>query len=155
MEDYEFVNGIVDEVISRITTNSTELGGIVEVLEKDEDPALIENLPVVFVIPIGDGDLTLQNIQGMDGNYVDFPIHVVGIYKYYGIDSSGNDEIAQGIRPTRNYGIICNSLFSGDEVVIDTNVARLSSSVRFGYWTSTDYTLHYFYLTITVKGINC
>ena len=149
MEDYEFVNSIVDEVILRITNNVTELGGLTEVLEKDEDPAIIENPPVCFVIPVGDGDMALQNVQGGGYNYVEFPINIVGIYKYY-----GNDAIAQGLRPVRNYGMICNALFSGDNTVITANSARISSTMKAGYWTSTDYVMHYFYLTILVKGIN-
>lgn len=150
MEDYEFINSIVDEIISRIENNATELGGIVEVLEKDEDPALIEKFPTVFVIPMGDGEMALQNIQGEDGNYMDFPVHIVGIYKTYGLDA-----IEDGLRPTRNYGLVCNSLFSGDNGVITENSIRINSTMRTGYWTAVDYVLHYFYLTIQIKSINC
>ena len=149
MEDYEFVNSIVDEVISRITDNVTELGNLNAVTEKDEDPAIIENPNECFVIPIGDGDMAIQNIQGGGYNYIEFPINIVGIYKYY-----GNNAIEQGLRPVRNYGLMCNALFSGDNVVIVPNAARISSVMKSGYWTSTDYVMHYFYLTITVKGIN-
>ena len=150
MEDYEFINSIVTEVIARITANATELGGLTAVTEKDEDPALIENPPECFVIPIGDGELAIQNIQGQDYNYLNFPINIVGIYKYYGLDA-----IEDGLRPVRNYGLMCNALFSGDNGVIVPNAIRTSSTMKSGYWTSTDYVMHYFYLTIQVKSINC
>ena len=105
MEDYEFVNSIVDEVISRLNANKTALGGINTVTEKDEHPAVIENPPEIFVVPVGAGEDKMYTIQGEDYNYHEFPIEIIGAYRYY-----NQTAIADGLRPTRNYGYICKQV---------------------------------------------
>jgi len=149
MEDYEFVNSIVDEIISRLNANKTELGGITQVTEKDEHPAVIENPPEIFVVPIGVGEDKMYTIQGQENNYHEFPVEIIASYRYY-----NQSAISDGLRPTRNYGYICNSLFSGDNLILTENSVVIGSTLKVYYWDVVDYIVHSFRLTLNIKGIN-
>lgn len=149
MEDYEFVNGIVDAVLSRLNSNKTELGGIQAVTEKDEHPAFIDNPPEIFVLPIGVGEDKMYSVMGEDHNYHTFPIEIIGAYRYL-----DNTAVADGLRPTRNYGYICNSLFSGENSIITENAVVVGSTLKVYYWQVADYVAHSFRLTINIKAIN-
>ena len=114
------INGIIDTVISRLTTNVTSLGGSASspIVEGDELPAQIREFPAFYVIPlISGGDHISQKMSGSP-RFHEFHLTVVGVYK--------SNSISSLLRSVRNYGYAAVDLFSLENQKI-TNAEGLSA----------------------------
>jgi len=147
--DYEFINTIVDYVIDTIDTNSSSLGNLNTTTEKDEHPALAPNPPQAFVIPIGEGADQMKGVQGGEKNWHSFPIQILAVYKYH-----GKDQLSTALRTTRNYGYICNGLFTGENQTLVANAVVKSSELKVNYWMMVDYEIHSFLITLNIVAVN-
>ena len=147
--DYTFINTIIDYVIDTIDDNSVTLGNLNATKEKDEHPALAPNPPQAFVIPIGEGSDVMKSVQGGAANWHSIPIQILAVYKYH-----GQNQIDTALRTTRNYGYICNGLFTGENSVITDNAFVKSSELKVNYWMMTDYEIHSFLITLNIVAVN-
>jgi len=82
---YTAVEGFAATIRARIWANRATLGNIVQVLDRDEDPAILANhpdrLPTVCVIPRGQGKDTINFTMGGDDFLHEEQVHIVGYYK--------------------------------------------------------------------------
>jgi len=142
-----FINGVVDEVISRLKTNIVSLGDPDSkkyVYERDEYPPFIENFPSFFVLPLAERQDTIKFAQGGDQLWHEFPIIIAGYYKKDGLETT--------LRETRDYAYTCLELFKGQKInVSDAYVTR--ATVKVGYWIAVDYTIHTFIITLNLKAV--
>jgi len=147
--DHEFINTIVDYIIDTIDDNSSSLGNLNTTEEKDEHPALAPNPPQAFVIPIGEGADSMKGVQGGVSNWHSFPIQILAVYKYH-----GRNQLATALRTTRNYGYLCNALFTGENQTLTENAVVKSSALKVNYWMMVDYEIHSFLITLDVRAVN-
>lgn len=150
------INGIVDEMLARITTNITSFGGTVNTLirEGDEEPAAVDSFPSIYVTPlVGSGDTMTQHMNS-SALFHEFPVTIIGFYKDYSVSNS--------LRTTRNYGYAMVDLFAGPT---NYKISRTVQSVLIGgavvtgwtlevmYWRVADYIVHNFVVRLTLKSV--
>jgi hypothetical protein len=115
----DLFNGIVDAIITKITTNKTALG-IGGVEERAEDPAVMDKVrqygSYCYVIPLAEGRDRMDNMQGSPGKemYHNFSINVTSYF-----DSTSTiltaDSLTSSLRATRDLAFGLIDLFNGDD----------------------------------------
>jgi len=144
------VNLIVDEIISRLNTNATALGGVLAVKEKSEDPAVVANfhaaLPIIYVIPLADTKEKIQMTMqgGGDNIHNNFTVTIAGYYHFADVDNY--------LRTLRGYAYDVVDLFSGtgNQVSIGNVYA---ADLEVGYFTVVDNVIHSFNLKLYIKFV--
>lgn len=114
MATYEFIDSVVDAMISRIQTNITTLGGTssTPVTEGDELPERVTIFPSIFIIPLIEGGDQMETKPGGVKNvFHDFTITVVGLYKA--------TTVSELMRTTRQYGYTLADLFSNENYKVN------------------------------------
>lgn len=114
----DLINGIVDAVITRITTNKVALG-IGGVEERAEDPAVMDKVRefggYCYVIPLAEGRDRMDVMQGGTKDmYHNFSINVTSYY-----DSTATilaaDSLVSSLRATRGLAYDMIDLFNGND----------------------------------------
>lgn len=144
------IDRVVDEVISLISTNSATLGGLLGVLEKDEEPAVPaadHRLPWAYVIPVMEGGDHMVNSMDNVSVSHEYPITVVA---YYEMD----DVEASTIRQVRRYGYTAYDILrQHDYTVIGPFAGLTEADLDVGYWVAVDAIVHFFILRCTFKSL--
>jgi len=106
------LNDFSQAVRERILYNATALGELKDVLDRDEEPEVLAQnpnlLPVACVIPIGDGQLTVQEYIGSSDMEETFQQHIVIWYRF----SKDNKAPYSDIAVIRGYAKVLINLFS-------------------------------------------
>ncbi len=146
------VNGLIDAIIARIEAGGGPLG-ILAVDERDEIPAYVDP-GTCFVIPLVEGKDVMRTPIGGGSLEHQFSVTIVAYYRY--------DDIAAGLRPTRDAGYGVLDLFFGDhdretiEAVVGEEALQAypyDPVLEVGYARITDYVLHWFIATIKLKVV--
>ena len=154
----EYLNGVVDVVLSRITSAEATLvppGQNLTVIEGDEEPQYIKALPSVYVIPLGEGGDSITSPQQADegGLTHNFSVTVCGFYRY--------KDISSGMRATRTFGYNALDLFVGDNQLITAysptssvfyGALTVDAKVKVGYRRDKDFVIHAWILTLNLIG---
>ena len=147
-----FVN-FASTVRSRILAAATALGGVQQVLDRDEDPAIIAKnakyLPTICVIPIGAGKLSGTLSMGSDDVQEEFQQAIVGYYR----QSQNNQVPYSDINLMRQYGKTCASLFSGQSNMAFNSCVVYKWTLEIAPYQEQDYVLDRWVLTLLVKSI--
>ena len=147
-----FVN-FASTVRARILAAATALGGVQQVLDRDEDPAIIaknaKSLPTICVIPIGSGKLSSNLAMGSDDVQEEFQMIIVGYYR-----QSQNDAVPYSdINLMRQYGRTAATLFSGQANMAFNSCVIYKWMLEIAPYQEEDYVLDRWVLTLMVKSI--
>jgi hypothetical protein len=147
-----FVN-FATTVRARILAAALTLGAVQQVLDRDEDPAIIaknaKNLPTICVIPIGAGKLTGGSSMGSSDIQEDFQQVIVGYYR----QSQNNAAPYSDINLMRQYGKTAASLFSGQSNMAFNGCVIYKWTLEIQPYQEMDYVLDRWVLTMFVKSI--
>ena len=139
-------------VRARILAAAASLGGVQQVLDRDEDPAIIaknsKSLPTICVIPIGAEKLTGQLSFGSDDVQEDFQQVIVGYYR----QSQNNKTPYTDINLMRQYGKNCADLFSGQANCQFNSTVILRWTLEIVPYQEMDYVLDRWVLTLSCKS---
>lgn len=142
------INKVVDETISLIRANSAILGGLLDVYERDEEPAVPAYdhlLPVAYVIPIMEGGDHITSTIDATAAYHEFPITVLAYYESENI----ND-----LRPVRGYGYTAYDIIRQHNWgIIGPFAGLVEADLDVGYWTSVDMLVQFFILKFMFKSL--
>lgn len=170
------IDAVIDAIINRLDTYKADLGGALSVTEGDENPAYIDTLPSIYVIPLAEGKDQMITHGSGECTHT-FPVVVVGYYK--------SASVAAALRTTRRYGYHAISLFLGDNRLLEGSIdsdgsigadgpgdgetwqsltgvytiqekwpAYVSNpTLECGYWQVNDRFIHYWIATLTVNCI--
>lgn len=139
----------VDEIISVLQT-ATNLGGLLGIEERDEEPAVPaadHRLPWAYVIPIMEGGDHMTLSVDNESTWHEFPVTVVAYYAM--------DDISQtSLRTTRGYGYNAFDLLREHACGIFGPTAGLvEADLDVGYWVSVDSLVHFFILKCMFKSL--
>lgn len=156
MSSSDIINGVIDTIIGRITTNLVVLG-LTSISERDEDPMYI-NPPEAYAVPFVEGRDTIKLYS--NGEEHTYPLHIIGFYKYQDTATPAT-AISAGLRPTRDYGLAALDLFTRANATITGTSALgvpcggeiVDATLEVGYWRVADYAMHYWGLNLQVKQI--
>jgi hypothetical protein len=144
------IDKVVDEVISLLETNAATLGGLLGVLEKDEEPAVPaanHMLPWAYVIPTMEGGDHMVNYADTESVMHEYPITVVGYYEMPDTDQTS-------IRAVRRYGYTAYDILrQHDYTVIGPFAGLTEADLDVGYWVAVDAVVHFFILRCTFKSL--
>ena len=147
-----FVN-FASTVRSRITSAALSLGNVQQVLDRDEDPAILaknaKSLPTICVIPIGASKLTGGLSFGSDDVQEDFQQVIVGYYR----QSQSNLTPYSDINLMRQYGKNAAALFSGQANMAFNSAVILKWTLEIQPYQEMDYVLDRWVLTLFVKSV--
>ena len=147
-----FVN-FASTVRSRILAAALSLGGVQQVLDRDEDPAIIaknaKGLPAICVIPIGASKLTGQLSMGSDDVQEDFQQVIVGYYR----QSQNNLVPYSDINLMRQYGKTAAGLFSGQSNMAFNGCVIFKWALEIQPYQEMDYVLDRWVVTLFVKSV--
>ena len=131
---------MVDAAISTITASATALGGITQVLERDEHPARmnINDFPYACVIPVVEDGDTVDLLMGGPECRHDFSMTVVA---YYLATSSTESGLQSDLRTYRNYGYDYLDLYSKANYMGNGQIS--DAKMDFGYWEAVDRVVHF------------
>jgi hypothetical protein len=141
----ERIDSIIDQMIQRLSDNKASLGLNVDsqVIEGDEFPTYL-NPPVIYVIPLVEGEDNITFHMGSDDASHEFPVSMAGYYKYFDVNT--------GIRPVRGWGYAAMDLFRGKNNMLDCGRA-INPRLRVRYFRVTDYILHVWTVRYQIKTI--
>ncbi len=139
----EMLHEGVNEIKSRIISNTEALGFPSIVTGDIEVNRVIDSLPLIAVIPVGDGSgQSTPHLTGAEEEHR-FPIDIIG---YYRMDEAHEYE------PIQKYGYACKRLFQGDGLKIKRlNIRR--SSIRFGEYVVVNKLIYTFRVTLNMITI--
>jgi hypothetical protein len=143
------INSVVDEIVTLLSTNSATLGGLLGVLERDEEPAVPasnHSLPWAYVIPIMEGGDHLTSTIDTTAVYHEFPITVLGYYEMPDIDKAS-------LRLTRQYGYTAFDIIRQHESGVLGAGGLVEADLDVGYWVSVDVIVHFFILKCMFKSL--
>jgi hypothetical protein len=113
MTSFTAISGAAAAVRARILTNATALGGIKTIKDRDEDPAVLADnaidLPMVCVIPLGDGQDDITFSMGSSDWLHKFSMVIVGYYRF----SLDNANPFSDLATVRQYSFDTLELFRG------------------------------------------
>lgn len=136
---------------ARILAAAPVLGGIKQVLDRDEDPAILAQhsslLPTVCVIPIGASKLTATLSMGSDDLQEDFTQNIVAYYRF----SQDNKTPYSDINRIRQYAKDMLKLFTGQANMCFDNCVIWKATVEIKPYQEMDYILDRFLITLQVK----
>jgi len=136
---------------ARILAAADTLGGIQQVLDRDEDPAILakhsSDLPTVCVIPIGAGKLTVNLSMGGDDILEEFEQHIVAYYRF----SRDNKTPYSDINVIRQYAKDMLALFTGQANMAFNNCVIYKATIEIKPYEEMDFVLDRFLLTLSVK----
>jgi hypothetical protein len=119
-------------VRARLTANAAILGGVYQVLDRDEDPEILAKnatlLPTICVIPIGEGKFSASLAMGSDDFEEDFQQHIVGYYRY----SKDNAAPYSDINPMRIYAQTAARLFTSQTNRMFNGCVIVKATVEYG-----------------------
>jgi hypothetical protein len=144
----EQIDSVIDEMISRIKNNITDLGGdsSTSVIEGDEEPKLVRTFPSIFIIPlIESGDKITTKIGGGQ-RFHEFSITIVGIYR--------KNTVSEFMRDCRDYGFTCADLFSDENQKVSGtsgNAFLLDPVVHPAYHRVADKIVHTWSVKLSAK----
>jgi hypothetical protein len=140
-------------VRTRLLANAAILGGVQQVLDRDEDPAIIAknsvSLPTICVIPIGEGRLSSGFTMGGDDMEEDFTLHIVGYYRF----STDNKSPYSDITAIRQYGTTAMRLFNSQSNRQFNSCVIVKATVEYKPYELMDMVLGRWLLTLFVKTI--
>lgn len=145
MTAFTAISGAAAAVRSLITTNATALGGVVEVRDRDEDPAVIANsikvMPIVCVIPLGDKSDTITFTMGANNWIHSFEIRIIGYYPF----SQDNKDVFSDLATVRQYAFDTIELFrGGKKAAFYPGANATGATIQLGYQMVTDYVIYRF-----------
>jgi hypothetical protein len=152
------LNGFSQTVRTRISAASADLGGVQQVLDRDEDPAILARspnlLPACCVVPIGDGKLTSNFAMGSNDMMEDFRQNIVIYYRF----SKDNKTPYSDIDTIRGYAKTLINLFSSKDTTSDyccqfDQGVIYKATVEFHPYQEMDYTLNRMLATLFVKMV--
>ena len=140
-------------VRSRLLAAALQLGGVQQVLDRDEDPAILAKnaklLPTLCVIPIGAGKLSSTLAMGSDDVIQDFQQIIVGYYRF----SQSNISPYSDINLIRQYAKNAAALFSGQANMAFNSCVIYKWSIEIKPYQEMDYVLDRWILTLQVKSL--
>lgn len=146
MTSLSHIDGIVDAITERITTNKASLGDYEVIEERDESPVYMDLLPACYVIPIADGKDTITNVQGMsEASTHSFPVIIAAYYL--------NNDITTALRTTRGYAYTLVDLFRGDGISVENGWVK-GFTVEVGYYEAVDDIIHTFVVRMEIESID-
>lgn len=145
-------NGV--EAFKQATMNriaNAAIGGLKaeNVLERDEDPAIvaesIEFFPVVYVLPIGDQPIHVDNTMGDGTVRVAYTQEIIGYYATL-------EKVPQENLPLyRGYALQTAALFAGrDNLAFERGVV-VSQEGKVGYFGVADYIIYKFLISQKIE----
>jgi len=146
-----FVN-FAATVRSRILAAALTLGGVQQVLDRDEDPAILAKnaklLPTICVIPLGDTELSGQSAMSSDDQQEEFQQVIVGYYRM----SMNNGAPYADINLMRQYGKTAAALFTGQSNCQFDSTVVYKWKLKIMPYQEMDYVLDRWILTIHCKS---
>ena len=149
---YDAIAAFATTIRTRITDNADTLGDVKQVLDRDEDPAIIAKnaslLPTICVIPIGEGKDSITFSMGSDDWQHEFSVFIVGYYRF----SQDNKSAYSDINTMRQYAFGLLELFRGADAFFDGgNIYKATVEIK--PYQEMDYVLDRFLITMNVKLI--
>ena len=136
---------------ARILAASDVLGGIQQVLDRDEDPAILakhsSSLPTVCVIPIGESKLTVNLSMGGDEILEEFQQNIVAYYRF----SRDNKTPYSDINTIRQFSKNMLALFTGQANMAFNDCVVYKATIEIKPYQEMDFVLDRFLLTLFVK----
>lgn len=153
------INGFAQTVRERIQENAESLGGVRQVLNRDEDPSIIAknaaDLPTLCVFPMGAGKTTVNfsMSQGGEGQ-IESQVIVAGYYKM----NFDNKTPYQDIDAIRAYSTVLVDLFKGYDTdglpkFSFNNCVIYKATIEVSPYQWADYVLDRYVVTFFVKAI--
>jgi len=137
---------------TRILAAAPTLGGIKQVLDRDEDPAILAQhsslLPTVCVIPIGASKLEATLSMGSDDLQESFTQNIVAYYRF----SQDNKTPYSDINSIRQYAKDMLKLFTGQANMCFDNCVIWKATVEIKPYQEMDFVLDRFLLVLSVKS---
>ena len=125
---------------------ATTLGSFATVLERDEHPAIAAErgqLPIGYVLPIIEGEDSIDMTMGGPQTFHTFPITAVAYYQ-------GNDSTLQSdLRTTRDYAYNFVDLFRPGNYCDRGQI--YNAKVKVGYWIGGTLVIHYWIVKLSMK----
>lgn len=144
---YTAFNKIVDDILGKLTTNATALGGLTAAVERDEEPAVPAErgeLPKAYVIPVVEGGDQINMTMGGPQTFHETVISVVAYY--LGSDATFSTDL----RNTRNYGYEFVDIFRSGNYADRGQIYNAKLDV--GYWISGGgFVIHYWIVKLGIK----
>jgi len=149
---YDAISAFATTIRTRITTNVATLGSIQQVLDRDEDPAILaanaKLLPTVCVIPLGAGKDVITFSMGSSDWQHEFQVFIVGYYRF----SQDNKTAYSDIDTMRKYAFGLLELFRGSLAFFNGgNIYKATVEIK--PYQEMDYVLDRFLITMNVKLI--
>lgn len=151
MTAYTAISGVAAAIRARILANAANLGNIAEIKDRDEDPSIIADnsrqMPVVCVIPLGDGADTILFAMGSSDWLHDFTVRIIGYYRF----SLDNKDPFSDLATVRKYSYDTLELFRGATnagVYPGANVK--GATIEVGYFIVGDYIIYRYDIALKV-----
>jgi len=152
MTAFTTISGAAAAIRTRITTNAATLGGVKDVLDRDEDPAILADnpalLPVVCVIPLGDEPDSIHFSMGSNDWAHELTIRVVGYYQF----SKDNKDPFADLATVRQYAYDTLELFRGPTLAGFYPGCNITdATLELGYYITSDMVIHRYDIGLRVK----
>lgn len=138
---------------TRITAAAATLGGVQQVLDRDEDPGIIaknaKDLPTICVIPIGESKLNVTLSMGGNEVIESFEQHIVGYYRL----TTDNKTPYAATDTMRGYAKTCLDLFSGQTDAVFNGCVIYKATIEIKPYEEMDYVIDRFLITLGVYSI--
>ena len=154
MTAFTAVSGSAAAIRALIWANKVALGDIIEIKDRDEDPAIISDnaaqLPVVCVIPLGDKPDKITFTMGGNDWIHDFTIRIVGYYRF----SYDNKDPFSDLILVRKYAYDTVELFRGaTNAGFYPGANAKGATIELGYFMTTDYVIYRYDIGLNVTMI--
>lgn len=151
MTAFTAVSGAAAAVRARILANATALGGIVTIKDRDEDPAVLADnavgLPMVCVIPLGDGTDSVNFSMGSNDWLHEFTIRIVGYYRF----SEDNKDPFKDLAEVREYAYNTLELFRGaTKAAFYPGANATGGTIDLGYFIMEDYVIYRYDIALKI-----